>query len=145
MALPAGTCPITTMSAVICRAEETSPPASWTLKRSARASSPREKAVYPGLRQVFWKPQREKAGQRLAAHGGNVAQATRQATVAHDGGGVPGAAKMHVLNAKVGGDQQFESRVQAKDGAVVANALYYGSVRQRCRRPAGYARSGFFL
>ena len=41
---------------------------------------------------------------------------------------VPGTAEMHVLNAEIGGDQKLEAGLEAKDGAVIANAHFYGAV-----------------
>ncbi len=70
-----------------------------------------QKAVYPGLRQIGGKPQRQKAGQRFAAHGGNVAQAARKAAVSYGSWRVPGSPEMYVFNAEIGSDQKLKSRL----------------------------------
>ena len=57
----------------------------------------------------------------MAAHGGNIAQTAGNAAVAYGGGRVPSAAKMHVFDTEVGGDQQFRAGGRAQDGAIVAN------------------------
>jgi hypothetical protein len=58
----------------------------------------------------------------MAAHGGNVAQAAGNAAVAYHNGRVPGAAKMHVFDTEIGGNQQFRAGEKAQNGAIVAYA-----------------------
>jgi hypothetical protein len=85
---------------------------------------PSQEAIDPGLRQVFWKPKGEEAGQGRSAHGGDVAQATGEASVADHRGWVPVTAEMHVFQAKISRNQQFRAWEEAQDGAIIPNTTH---------------------
>jgi hypothetical protein len=87
-----------------------------------------KKFVSPALRQFWRKTQGKKAGQRLAAHGGNVAEATSETAVADALSWMPLAAKMNVFNGKVSGDEEFVPGSEAKHSTVVADALHHRAV-----------------
>jgi hypothetical protein len=51
---------------------------------------------------------------------------------------VPGAAKMYVLNAEIGSDKKLKSGLEAKDGAIIANAFFHSFVDGRGRKPPDF-------
>ena len=66
--------------------------------------------------------EREEGGDGCCAHGGQVAEAARQAAVAYGFGRVEVAAEVAVLEGKVCGDKDLGIRWGAEDGAVVTDA-----------------------
>jgi len=87
-----------------------------------------KKFVGPALRQFWWQSKREKAGEGLATHGGDIAEAASKTAVAHAAGGMPLAAKVHVFNGKVSGDEEFVAGGKAHYRTVIADALYHGAI-----------------
>src|SRR6185503_7569584 len=71
---------------------------------------------------------REKAGEGLATHGSNVAEAASKTAVAHAASGMPLAAKVHVFNGKVSGDEKFVAGGKAHYRTVIADALHHGAI-----------------
>jgi hypothetical protein len=87
-----------------------------------------KKFVGPALRQFCWQSKREKACEGLATHGSDIAEAAGETAVAHAAGGMPLAAKVHVFNGKVSGDEKFVAGGKAHYRTVVSNALYHGAI-----------------
>jgi hypothetical protein len=81
-----------------------------------------QEAIYPRLREIGRKSEREETCQRFAAHGRDVAQAAGKAAVPYDCGRVPGSAEMDIFNTEIGCDQKLKSRFEPKHSAVVANS-----------------------
>jgi len=71
---------------------------------------------------VGWHGEGEERGEGLRTHGGEVAEAAREGTVADGGGSVPGAAEVAFFEAEIGGDEEFVAGGRFQDGAVVADA-----------------------
>jgi hypothetical protein len=84
--------------------------------------------IGPVLRQVGRQTEREKAGDGLATHGGNITETASEAAVANAAGGMPLAAKMNVFDGKVGGEEEFVPGREAEYGTIVADSLRYGAV-----------------
>ena len=79
-------------------------------------------ACNPGLRQVPRQRQREEGRDRLASHGGDVAEPPHQAAMPDGLGRMPVTPKMNSLQGEVGRDQRVFSRGNPQDGAVVPDA-----------------------
>ena len=84
--------------------------------------------IGPALRQVGRQTEREKAGDGLATHGGNITETASETAVANAAGGMPLAAKMNFFNGKVGGEEEFVPGSEAEYGTIVADSLRYGAV-----------------
>ena len=84
-----------------------------------------EEAVHPELRQFARKRQREKSGDWLSTHGGDIAEAARQATMADRVRRVPFAAEVNPFQGEVGGHEGVLSPGQLEDSRIVANAANY--------------------
>ena len=86
-----------------------SPPASVTPNFSARLIRLRDETSDPGLRQIARQGQRKERRDRLAAHGGDVAQPASQAAVADRFRRVPVAPEVNAFQREVGRDQNSVS------------------------------------
>lgn len=103
-----------------------------------------EKIIGPFLREFGRKSERKKAGQRLAAHGGNIAQSASQAAVAYASGWVPLAAKVNLFNGKVRRDKQFVAGRNTHDGAIVADPPAHRAVSALGRQSPDTLNQLFF-
>jgi hypothetical protein len=83
-----------------------------------------QKSIHPFLREPRGQAEREKTCQRLASHGGKIAQTAQQTAVSYACRRMPWAAKVYVFNTEIGRDQKLMSGRDFEDGAVIANAAY---------------------
>lgn len=91
----------------------------------------------PGLGKAARQGKREKDGDGISAHGGDVAEAAGEAAMADRFGGMPVAAEVDAFEGEVGSDQRVQVRRQAKHGAVVSDGLgNSGVVAAPCGREA---------
>jgi hypothetical protein len=97
-----------------------------TRKRHFPTISQREKAIKktidPALREIARQSQREKNGERLASHGGNIAKTAHQAAVPDCGSRMPLPSEMNIFKAEIGGDEQFVTARGLKHGAIIPDA-----------------------
>ena len=83
-----------------------------------------QELIDPSLRSVGWKRQGEESRDRIASHGGDIAQAPGQAATTDHFGWKPVAAEVHAFQAEIRGDKQLVSRGAAENGAVVADTSH---------------------
>jgi len=81
-----------------------------------------EEAIYPFLREAFWQGEGKEYGQRLPAHGRDIAQPAGQATAPDDFRGMPLAPEVDILEREIGSDQQLVAGGRPQNGAVVPDA-----------------------
>src|SRR5260221_13286610 len=84
--------------------------------------------IHPLLRKPRRQSQRQKARNRLATHGGNIAESADQTAVSDAPGRVPCTTEVHVFYTQVGRNQKLVTFGQVQDGSIVANAAEYTRV-----------------
>ena len=108
------------------------------------------KAVHPTLRQAARQRQRKKCGDRLSAHGGDIAQPSRQASVANRFRRMPVAPEVNSLQREIRRNQRVFLLLLAsaprkpQHGAVVSDSSQNGGARPRPRQTANLCDQGFF-
>jgi hypothetical protein len=108
---------------------ELNPIASGEVKQAA------QEAVNPFLRHVWRQPERHEARQRLAAHGRDITQSTRQTLVSNAVRGMPLPSEVNVFNAKIGSHQKLVSGREAQNRAIIADAAHDGLAPRGERKP----------
>lgn len=81
--------------------------------------------VNPRLWHLLRQGERQEYGDRVAAHGGNVAEAPGETAMANGLGGVPLAPKMNSLQAEIGSNQRVVTYGDIEDGAIIPDASGY--------------------
>lgn len=85
-----------------------------------------EKPIKPGAREARGKREGQEDGERLGAHGGEIAEAAGETAVSYGLRRVPVAAEVDALEGEVGGDAEVVAGAGAQNGAVVADAVNQG-------------------
>lgn len=77
--------------------------------------------VNPGLGQASRQGERQECGDRIATHGGDVAETAGKAAMANRLGGMPFAPEMNPFQAEIGSHQQLVTRGGLENGAIVSD------------------------
>jgi len=98
------------------------------MRRPRKLQQAFQKTVHPNLRQISGQGERQESGDRLASHGRDIAESSREAAMADDFRRMPLPAEVNTFQAEVGRDQGFVTGRDSEDGTVVADSGNYTGV-----------------